>query len=39
MNDIADTSVRTQTSAEDRLFLEEGKIGEGFFVPHTMLQK
>lgn len=33
MNDIASTSGRIQTSAEDRLFLEESKIEEVIFVP------
>jgi hypothetical protein len=39
MNDIADTSVRIQTSAEDRLLREESKIGEVFFVPSCYAPK
>jgi hypothetical protein len=39
MNDIANTSVRIQTSAEDRLLREESKIGEVFFVPSCYAPK
>jgi hypothetical protein len=37
MNDIADTSVRIQTSAEDRLFEKRARSEKFFSCPHAML--
>jgi hypothetical protein len=39
MNDIADTSVRIQTSAEDRLFEKRARSEKFFSCPHAMLAK
>jgi hypothetical protein len=39
MNDIADTSVRIQTSAEDRLFEKIARWEKFFSCPHAMLRK
>ncbi|WP_040447588.1 hypothetical protein [Ktedonobacter racemifer] len=39
MNDIADTSVRIQTSAEDRLFEKRARWEKFVSCPHAMLRK
>lgn len=39
MNDIADTSVCIQTSAEDHLFEKRARYKKFFSCPHAMLAK